>query len=128
MLKLEALADRLSSLGVAEQYAFNKTPLRPNRCVTLTEIPGGIAELDTQDLDNCYFQVRSRGDINEPQQARDIAHAIDEAIMEASNWPTSLGGYLALCATRLGGAPHFLAVDDEHRASYICNYHLKIER
>jgi len=127
MLKIEALATRLLALGIAGPFAYNRPPLQPAGCITLTEIPGGLSETEGA-IDMVYLQIRSRSNKDEPTGARDTSHTIDAVLLNTNNWPVSLAGSLALSVDRLGGAPIYMDTDDQGRTTYVCNYFIRIQR
>lgn len=128
MLSLDALADHLISLGVNHQFFFNRAPLRPDAMTLLSHVPGGFAETGELAFDNAGFQVMTRSAKEDPQAAATAASQLDYRIMDPNAFPADLDGARAIRCNRQTGPPHYLMIDDENRAYYVCSYYLLIAR
>jgi hypothetical protein len=127
MLKLEALAAKLTAHGVTAQIFLNALPTQPALVVCLTEFPGKATEMDGA-IDVPSVQAICRGDQLDNKSARDLAHQVDQFFMDELAYPYDLGGSLVLAADRLGGGPGFFATDEENRITYVCNYWIRLQR
>jgi hypothetical protein len=98
----------------------------PNRIVTVTEVPG--PGLTTQGLvDNLCFQVRSRGEADDEDDAADLAKFIHRAVL-SNPGPTEIGDRRIISARRLGGAPSPVpgTPDAGRRWEYVATYLLSV--
>lgn len=98
----------------------------PDAMVVLNELSGLLSELEDA-IDNPVVKIRSRGPRESTTAARDLAHQVDRALMDAST-PVSQGGLYVVSLGRLGGPPWPTGVDRLNRSHYECNYYLKVPR
>ena len=96
----------------------------PAAMVVINETPGLMSELQDA-LDNPVVKIRSRGATS--LEARDLAHRVDRAIVDAPR-PFSLNGLHVVTLGRFGGPPWPIGVDRNERTTYECNYWLSVAR
>ncbi len=130
MLKIEDLADWLaqrlaSSLGRPIEVRCHVMPDEgPAEMVVLNEMPGLQSEIEDA-FDNPAVKARSRG--GSGQGARDLAHAVDRAIVDART-PFFLASVPVIDRGRFGGSPWPVGVDRLERTHYECNYWATVAR
>lgn len=134
MLHIEALPVFFAANGAphgvppATIYTLNRMPDKPDNLVAITEVPGLLVTSVEEATDQAAIQLRVRSHRNDAKTARDIAHALDQVLMDANIRPFYIDGFLVITAGRVGGSPAYLTTDDQGRISYVCNYYLTIQR
>ncbi|PLS86467.1 MAG: hypothetical protein CYG60_07085 [Actinobacteria bacterium] len=128
MFYIEAFSAWLTDQGVTAPHAYNRTPMLPDRIVTITET-GGPPSIDLEDATEIVaLQIRCRSPEDAPHEARDLALQIDRIVMDAPRNSFSLAGYRVISTGRMGGRPAYMSTDHQERTTYVCNYWLEIER
>jgi hypothetical protein len=83
---------------------------------------GGGPGLNTQQLfDGVFVTVDIAGDQNDPDSANDLARLVDQQILSL-HYTQTIGGVRVLYATRAGGRPTPVSVDDGDRWHLACSY------
>lgn len=84
-------------------------------------VGGGPGLEIEQAFDRVTVDLDVAGDQNDPQSAEDLALALDRRILLLDHTQT-VGGVRVLCATRAGGRPTPVGVDDGDRWHLACGY------
>lgn len=128
MFRIEDFSTWLTSHGVNAPYAYNRSPMTPDKIVTITET-SGPPSMSLQDATEIVgLQIRSRSSEDTPHEARDLAALIDGILMNDALTPFSLNGSHVLSSGRMGGRPAYMSTDHQERTTYVCNYWMEIER
>ena len=95
----------------------------PDRLVTITPMPGPGYMLEGAS-DAGAFQARVRGSQDNPDDAEDLAYALDSLILGAQFPADSTSGKTIIHVHRQGGTPSPLASgpDDGDRTEFVCPY------
>lgn len=131
MLKIEDLSTWLkaSPRSITTPIRLTMLPDTPDTVIALSDYGGYPLEIE-EAFDVPTFQARCRGVT--AVVARDLAHQIDQVMLESVYRPFTLGSgggaKRVIDVGRVGGAPAYLATDDRGRTEYVCNYFLRIER
>lgn len=128
MLTAQAVADWLKDRGVDAPFHTDGTipPGIPGRLVVVTKL-GGPGESGERTRDTLSFQVRTRGNQNDPVSAEALAGQVDDVFMAAVP-PVSIDGTRVISIQRQGGPPGFMLRDDARRGNFACSYLLETMR
>lgn len=131
MFKAEDLAAWLDANGAPAEivYAYHHTPMSPDEVTTITPGPSPFSREAEEALEYQVFQIKCRSGRNEAGTERDTIFTLDQILIDDELYPyTNDSGKYVLTNRRLGGPPQFMKVDQQHRAEFVCNYLMKLER
>lgn len=121
MLNIADLTAYLRARGITEPIYRADDPQEMPDSLIYLGATGGPGEARERAFELATFQVRARGQQNDPASAEALSGRVDAALMDVS-YPQTFGARHVVRIMWVGGPPAIVGQDDARRSECACNY------